>query len=90
MHFVLILQPLFLLEAVVLLFSTRVFAQMAPGDEDAECVVSTSKFYDEPGVKILLDNRHYTQLLGAEGAVWDQKDFDKNNPEQSSYPTYVS
>ena len=87
-----VLQLLFLLEAVVLLFSTCVFAQMAPGDEDEECVSKTGIYSDEleTGVMVLLDSHHYKQLLGVRGAVWDQMDFDDNNPESFSHPTHVS
>ena len=78
----------FLLGAVLLLFSTSVCAQMTPGDEDASCVASLDP--PKPGVKLLLDSRHYNQLLGTAGAVWDQIDFDDNNPAGFINPTYVS
>ena len=80
----------FLLGAVLLLFSTSVCAQMTPGDEDASCVASLQGSNDIPGVKMLSDSRHYNQLLGTPGSVWDQRDFDDNNPAGFLYPTYVS
>ena len=80
----------FLLAAVLLLYSTSVCAQVTPGDEDASCVASLQGSNDIPGVKMLLDSRHYNQLLGTSGAVWDQIDFDDNNPVGFINPTYVS
>ena len=78
-----------LLGAFVLLCSTSVCAQVTPGDEDPNCVARLGDANDKPGVKVLLDSRHYMQLLGVEGAVWDQIDFDDNNP-SGFVPTYVS
>ena len=79
-----------LLGAVLLLFSTSVCAQMTPGDEDSFCVSRLGDANNIKGVKMLLDSRHYEQLLGVECGVWDQIDFDDNNPEGSINPTYVS
>jgi hypothetical protein len=75
-----------LLGAVLLLFSTSVCAQMTPGDEDASCVAKLGDPMESE--KLLLDSRHYNQLLGVEGAVWDQIDFDDNNPSGFINPTY--
>ena len=63
---------------------------MTPGDEDASCVVKLGDTNDIEGVKVLLDSRHYNQLLGVQGAVWDQIDFDDNNPAGFVNPTHVS
>ena len=82
--------PQCLLGAVLLLFSTSVCAQMTPGDEDGFCVSRLGGANSIQGVKVLLDSRHYEQLLGVGGAVWDQIDFDDNNPEGFVNPTYVS
>ena len=88
--------PLFiqcLLGAVLLLFSTSVCAQMrrmTPGDEDGFCLSRLGNANKIPGVKVLLDSRHYEQLLGVGGAVWDQIDKDDNNPPGFINPTYVS
>ena len=77
-----------LLGAVLLLFSTSVCAQVTPGDEDASCVAKLGDPMES--VKVLLDSRHYNQLLGVEGAVWDQIDFDDNNNGGNVNPTHVS
>ena len=79
-----------LLGAVLLLFLTSVCAQMTPGDEDGFCLSRLGGANDRQGVKVLLDSRHYEQLLGVGGAVWDQIDFDDNNPAGFINPTYVS
>ena len=63
---------------------------MAPGDEDNFCLSRLGSGNDIPGVKILMFSRNYQQLLGEEGAVWDQIDIDDNNPEEFASPTYVS
>ena len=63
---------------------------MAPGDEDGFCLSRLGGANNIKGVKMLLDSRHYEQLLGVGGAVWDQIDFDDNNPAGFINPTYVS
>ena len=79
-----------LLGAVLLLFLTSVCAQMTPGDEDGFCLSRLGGANNIKGVKVLLDSRHYEQLLGVGGAVWDQIDFDDNNVEVFDTPTSVS
>ena len=61
---------------------------MTPGDEDPSCVAKLGDPMESE--KLLLDSRHYNQLLGVEGAVWDQIDLDDNNPSGFINPTYVS
>ena len=63
---------------------------MTPGDEDGFCLSRLGNANKIPGVKVLLDSRHYEQLLGVGGAVWDQIDKDDNNPPGFINPTYVS
>ena len=79
-----------LLLSTVLLFSTLSNAQMqvAPGDEDSSCVRQNPAVPDN--VKMLMNSRNYEQLLGVEGAVWDQIDFDDNDPLDPYNPTFVS
>ena len=60
---------------------------MAPGDGDEDCI---NRLRYDKGTKMLMDSRQYLQLLGVDGAVWDQRDFDDNNPPFSLNPTYVS
>ena len=79
-----------LLLSTVLLFCTLSNAQMqvAPGDEDSSCVRQNPAEPDN--VKVLMNSRNYEQLLGVQGAVWDQRDFDDNNPPNPYNPTFVS
>ena len=75
---------------MLLLFLTSVSAQTTPGDEDSFCVSRLGGANNIKGVKVLLDSRHYQQLLGVGGAVWDQIDLDDNNPPGFVNPTHVS
>ena len=77
-----------LLGAVLLLSCVSVHAQVAPGDEDPRCLTDLNNAV--PGAIILMDSRHYENLLEEYGAVWDQMDFDTNNPPGDVNPTYVS
>ena len=75
---------------LLLLFCTLSDAQMqvTPGDEDSSCVRQNPAVPDN--VKMLMNSRNYEQLLGVQGAVWDQIDFDDNDPPDPYNPTYVS
>ena len=77
---------LLLSTVLLLLFCTLSNAQMqvAPGDEDSSCVRQNPAEPDN--VKMLMNSRNYEQLL----AVWDQRDFDDNNPPNPYNPTFVS
>lgn len=77
-----------MLGAVLLLFFASVHGQVAPGDEDANCMMTLSP-YDE-NVMMLMNSRHYLQLLDEPGAVWDTEDYDDNNNDDLYNPTSVS
>ena len=85
-----------LIVAALLLFYASLSTQVAPGDQDQGCLDLNVDLQDErtdPTVKMLMDSRDYMQLLDVNGAVWDQIDFDDNNPTDTfdpKYPTYVS
>jgi hypothetical protein len=77
-----------LLGAVLLLCLASAQAGVAPGDENSRCMEDLAPY--PTNMRMLMSSRHYTQLLGEDGAVWDQRDFDNNNPESPITPTYVS
>jgi hypothetical protein len=75
-----------LLGAVLLLCLASAQAGVAPGDENSRCMEDLAPY--PTNMRMLMSSRHYTQLLGEDGAVWDQRDFDNNNPESPITPTY--
>ena len=85
-----------LIVAALLLSYASLSTQVAPGDQDQGCLDLNVDLQDErtdPTVKMLMDSRDYMQLLDVNGAVWDQMDFDDNNPTDTfdpKYPPYVS
>ena len=80
--------PQTLFGAVFLLFLASTSAQTAPGDEDNRCMEQLPS--NDENVMMLMNSRHYLQLLHENRAVWDEMDFDNNNAGTSLNPTYVS
>ena len=72
---------------MLLVFAALTCAQVAPGDEHDTC--SNSIPSTDSNVVLLMTSKAYTVLLGEDG-VWDEMDFDDNNPETSFQPTNVS
>ena len=74
---------------MLLLFFASVYGQVSPGDEDQRCMNQITTPYGE-NVMMLMNSRHYMQLLDESGAVWDAEDYDDNNNDNLYNPTSVS
>ena len=62
----------------------------APGDEIERCNTGSFTHTYEEGMNPLMDTYNYEQILGVDGAVWDEADFDNNNIESAITQTKVS